>query len=340
MISHDPQLLRRGDAQGDLDFRRTLAAFLREYRGVHCREEQIVVGAGMEYLLSVLVQLLPEDSVFAVEDPGYGALWQTLRNHHRNMVPIPLDSGGMMEAALEQSGAQIAYVTPSHQFPLGCTMPAGRRKKLLQWAAGMPGRYLIEDDYDSEFRYTSRPIPAMQGMDDAGRVIYVGTFSRSIAPGIRCAYLVLPEGLLPEYRRCFGFAASTVSRFEQQTLRLFLEQGLYGRYLRRMTILCRKKQQKLLEHLHQCLPQADISGQEAGLHFLLTLPGENGLVLAQRCRAQGLPVRALAEYRIAPAPTDGTLVLGFAGLPMQELPAAAEALKKALTEKAEGKQES
>lgn len=340
VISHDPQLLRRGDAQGDLDFRRTLAAFLREYRGVRCREEQIVVGAGMEYLLSVLVQLLPEDSVFAVEDPGYGALWQTLRNHHRRMVPIPLDGGGMMEEALEQSGAQIAYVTPSHQFPLGCTMPAGRRKKLLQWAAGMPGRYLIEDDYDSEFRYTSRPIPAMQGMDDAGRVIYVGTFSRSIAPGIRCAYLVLPEGLLPEYRRCFGFAASTVSRFEQQTLRLFLEQGLYGRYLRRMTILCRKKQQKLLEHLHQCLPQADISGQEAGLHFLLTLPGENGLFLAQRCREHGLPVRALAEYRIVPAPPDGTLVLGFAGLPMQELPAAAEALKRALTEEAEGKQES
>lgn len=332
VISHDPQLLRRGDVQGDLDFRRTLAAFLREYRGVRCRAEQIVVGAGMEYLLSVVAQLLPENSLFAVEDPGYGALWQTLRNHHRSMVPIPLDSGGMEEEALYKSGAQIAYVTPSHQFPLGCTMPVGRRNRLLQWAAKAPGRYLIEDDYDSEFRYTSRPIPAMQGMDDEGRVIYIGTFSRSIAPGIRCAYLVLPESLLPEYRRCFGFAASTVSRFEQQTLRLFLEQGLYGRYLRRMTMLCRKKQQRLLDCLRQSLPDADISGQEAGLHFLLTLPGQDGAQLAARCRAHGLPVRALAEYRMAPAPPDGTLVLGFAGLDQKDIPAAAEALCQALRE--------
>lgn len=331
VISRDPRLLQRGQVQGDADFRQTLAEFLREYHGVRCHREQIVVGAGLEYLLSVVVQLLPEDSVYGLEDPGYGALWQTLGNHHRRAVPIPLDSGGMEPEALKQSGAQVAFVTPSHQFPTGSTMPVGRRQRLLQWAAEGAGRYLIEDDYDSDFRYTSRPIPAMQGMDQQGRVIYVGTFSRSIAPGIRCAYLVLPEALLPVYRSRFGFAASTVSRFEQQTLRLFLEQGLYGRYLRRMTILCRRKQQLLVTELRQRLPEAVISGQEAGLHFLLTLPGRDGSRLAERCRAQGLPVHSLSEYRVAPAPPEGTLVLGFAGLSLEEIPQAAQALQNALS---------
>ena len=306
VISRDPQLLQRGQAQGD---------------------------AELEYLLSVLVQLLPEKSVFAVEDPGYGALWQTLRNHRRRMVPIPVDGGGMQAEALVKSRAQIAYVTPSHQFPMGSTMPVGRRSRLLQWAAAKPGRYLIEDDYDSEFRYASRPIPAMQGMDQGGMVIYVGTFSRSIAPGIRAAYLVLPEALLPVYGERFGFAASTVSRFEQQTLRLFLEQGLYGRHLRRMTLHYRKKQQLLTQELRRRFPGAELAGQEAGLHFLLTLPGQDGAAMAARCRAEGLPVRALSDYRMTPAEPEGTLVLGFAGLRLEEIPAAAAALEAAIGEK-------
>lgn len=333
VISRDPQLLQRGQAQGDAELRQTLAAFLREYRGVCCRAEQIVVGAGLEYLLSVLVQLLPEKSVFAVEDPGYGALWQTLRNHRRRMVPIPVDGGGMQAEALVKSRAQIAYVTPSHQFPMGSTMPVGRRSRLLQWAAAKPGRYLIEDDYDSEFRYASRPIPAMQGMDPEGRVIYIGTFSRSIAPGIRAAYLVLPEALLPVYGERFGFAASTVSRFEQQTLRLFLEQGLYGRHLRRMTLHYRKKQQLLTQELRRRFPGAELAGQEAGLHFLLMLPGQDGAAMAARCRAEGLPVRALSDYRMTPAAPEGALVLGFAGLRLEEIPAAAAALEAAIRKK-------
>ena len=283
VISRDPQLLQRGQAQGDAELRQTLAAFLREYRGVCCRAEQIVVGAGLEYLLSVLVQLLPEKSVFAVEDPGYGALWQTLRNHRRRMVPIPVDGGGMQAEALVKSRAQIAYVTPSHQFPMGSTMPVGRRSRLLQWAAAKPGRYLIEDDYDSEFRYASRPIPAMQGMDPEGRVIYIGTFSRSIAPGIRAAYLVLPEALLPVYGERFGFAASTVSRFEQQTLRLFLEQGLYGRHLRRMTLHYRKKQQLLTQELRRRFPGAELAGQMT----FRTINGLSAVILQYYSRVYG-----------------------------------------------------
>ena len=132
-----------------------------------------------------------------------------------------MDQKGPVVQALEQSGADVAYVTPSHQFPLGITIPAGRRGDLLRWAYARPGRYLVEDDYDSEFRYASRPIPAMQGMDEGGRVIYVGTFSRTIAPSIRVAYLILPPQLLEVYRAKFGHASATVSRFEQEALSVY-----------------------------------------------------------------------------------------------------------------------
>lgn len=328
VISRSPGLLQRGEARGDPALRQALTGFLREYRGVRCSEEQIVVGAGLEYLLNVLVQVLPEDSVYGLEDPGYLAAWQVLRNHGRQIRMIPLDESGLRVDALRQSGATVAFVTPSHQFPMGCTMPVGRRAALLAWAEEDDRRFIVEDDYDSEFRYLSRPIPAMQSLDDGERVIYVGTFSRSIAPSIRVAYLVLPRRLLPAYRQRLGFAASTVSRFEQQTLAAFLDRGLYARHLRRAASLYRKKQQLLLTELEK-LPGARVSGAQAGLHFLLTLPGRDEDWLVSRAAQAGIPVRGLSSYcRECPCP-ESTLVLGFAGLRLEDIPAAAAALRAA-----------
>ena len=194
-VYQNPELLQRGHPQGDLPLREALADFLAQYRGVRCRPDQVIVGAGADYLLSLVLQLLPDQRDIALEDPGYPAAYATPLHHQRQVVPIPVDAEGMDPDALDRSGARLAYVTPSHQFPLGITMPAGRRSRLLQWAYAGPDRYLIEDDYDSEFRHTSRPIPAMQGVDRRGRVIYLGTFSRSIAPAIRVAYL--PAGAVP-----------------------------------------------------------------------------------------------------------------------------------------------
>ena len=237
----DPDLLQRGDPQGDLPLREALCDFLRSCRGVKCRSEQVVVGAGMEYLLSVLFQLFDPATPVALENPGYHAAYRTLENLGRSAVPVPVDRQGMAPGALAASGAGVAYVTPSHQFPTGTAMPAGRRTELLRWAYAAPGRYLIEDDYDSEFRYASRPIPAMQGMDTGGRVVYTGTFSRTLAPSIRAAYLILPETLLEVYRARFAHGASTVSRFEQRVLCRFLSSGQYGRHLRRAGSLYRAR---------------------------------------------------------------------------------------------------
>ncbi|MCR4935552.1 MAG: PLP-dependent aminotransferase family protein, partial [Oscillospiraceae bacterium] len=218
VIYGSPELLQRGDRQGDPELRAALSAFLSEYRGVRCAPEQIVVGAGIEYLSGLLVQLFPPDTVFGLEDPGYAALDSTLRSMGRAVRYLPMDADGVTPETLERSGVSVAYLTPSHQFPMGLTVPADRRSRLLHWAASAPERYLIEDDYDSEFRYGARPVPAMQGMDGAGRVIYVGTFSRSLAPSIRVAWLVLPESLLRRYHAVAAHSLSTVSRYEQAVL--------------------------------------------------------------------------------------------------------------------------
>lgn len=327
-VYENPGLLQRGHPQGDEPLRAALAGLLSQYRGVRCTPEQVVVGAGADYLLSLLLQLLPEQRAVALEDPGYPAAYAAAALHGRQAVPIPVDGEGMDPDALECSGAGLAYVTPSHQFPLGVTMPAGRRSRLLRWAAQQPDRFLIEDDYDSEFRYASRPIPALQGLDRAGRVVYMGTFSRSIAPAIRVAYMILPPPLLERYRRTFSHGACTVSRFEQESLRRFIAQGLYGRHLRRTGNLYRRKC-ALLTGALSAIPGAAISGGDAGLHFLLTLPRYSEGELVERAAAQSVRVHPLSRYCHAVPPLPSTVVLGFAGLTGEELSGAAERLRAA-----------
>ncbi len=316
-------LLSRGHPQGDAELRSALCELLRQYRGVSCQPYQLVVGAGLEYLLQLLIRLFPEGTRFALEDPGYRAAYHALDGAR----PVRLDGAGMDVAALAGSEASVAYVTPSHQFPTGITMPAGRRAQLIAWANAAAGRYLIEDDYDSEFRHTTRPIPAMQGMD-GGRVIYLGTVSRSIAPSIRVAYMALPEGLLSEYRRRFGSVSNTVSRFEQQVLARFIAEGHYARHLRRMSALYQRRRNLLVERLlgtgGVCL-----SGHEAGLHFLLRHARLSEGELVARAAEAGVQVHGLSEYAHESPVPDGTLVLGYGGLNEAQIEGAAEALREA-----------
>ncbi len=329
-VYENPDLLQRGHPQGDLPLRTALADLLAQYRGVRCSPEQIVVGAGADWLLSMVLQLLPEHNTVALEDPGYPAAYATVKRLGRQAAPIPVDEAGMSPGELERSGANLAYVTPSHQFPMGVTMPAGRRSRLLHWAYAAPDRYIIEDDYDSEFRYSSRPIPALQGMDREGRVVYLGTFSRSIAPAIRVAFVILPPALLKRWLEEFSHSACTVSRFEQESLRRFLVQGLYSRHLRRSVNLYRRKCAVFFQALSR-IGGAALSGQQAGLHFLLTLPTLSETELVERAAKQGVRVYPLSRYCHSAAPLPSTVVIGFAGLTEEELEQAAELLKIAYT---------
>lgn len=332
LLFNQPELLRHGHKQGDENLREAVAEYLRAYRGVACAPDQIVVGAGVEYLLGIAASLL-KGSMAAVEEPGYSRSRTILENHGIACMAVPLDSAGLRADALQQSGANLCYVTPSHHFPTGVTMPVGRRAQLLKWAS-QPGHYILEDDYDAEFRFDMRPIPSLQGMaGPEGPVLYLCTFSKSLAPSIRIACMVLPRGLLPLYQRMFGAYSNTVGRFDQQTLCRFLTEGHFTRHLAHMRNVYHKRMQRLCAALEtefgrECVR---LQGRHTGLHLMLTLkdgPGEGAMVRA--AHAAGVRLSGLSEYyrdatEERPA---NTVILGYAALQDEQIDELAQTLKR------------
>ena len=336
LLYSSPELLTHGDAQGDLALRQALAGYLEEYRGVRCGAHQIVVGAGLEYLLGLLAPLLPGSA--AVENPGYPRAKQVLENNGVACCCLPVDEDGLSIRALSDSGAAVCCVTPSHQFPTGVTMPAGRRAELLHWAARCPGRrYIIEDDYDSEFRFDTRPLPSLQGMAGAdGPVVYLSTCSRSLAPSIRIAYMVLPEQLLPAWHAKYRLYSSTVSRFEQQTLARFITGGYFTRHLARERVAYKARRDALTAALQEAFAPEELhlTGLHTGLHLLAELrdpPPDDALRAA--AEAEGVRLSLLSDYDLTgggAAPV-GTLVLGYGSLADESCPSVGETLKRACT---------
>ncbi len=335
LLYSSPQLLTHGEAQGDPALRQALAEYLSEYRGVQCGAHQIVVGAGLEYLLGLLAPLLPGTA--AVETPGYPRARQVLENNGVRCCCLPVDADGLSLAALNRSEAAVCYVTPSHQFPTGVTMPAGRRAELLHWAARRPGeRYIIEDDYDSEFRFDTRPLPSLQGMAGAdGPVVYLSTCSRSLAPSIRIAYMVLPEHLLPAWREKYRLYSGTVSRFEQQTLARFITEGYFTRHLARERVAYKARRDALAAALNAAFAPGELTlaGLHTGLHLLAKLKDPPpDAALRRAAEAQGIRLGLLSDYDLTGnAPSAGTLVLGYGSLADEACASVGEALKKACT---------
>ena len=331
-----PELLTPGDARGDAALRQALAGYLAEYRGVQCDPEQLVVGAGLEYLLGLLAPLLPGPA--AVETPGYPRARQVLENNGVPCRCLPVDADGLSLTALSASDAAVCYVTPSHQFPTGVTMPAGRRAELLHWAARAPGRrYIIEDDYDSEFRFDTRPLPSLQGMAGAdGPVVYLSTCSRSLAPGIRIAYMVLPRQLLGAWQEKYRLYSGTVGRFEQQTLARFITGGYFTRHLARERTAYKARRDALAAALRASFAPEELTlaGLHTGLHLLAQLkdpPPDAALRAA--ARQYGVRCSLLSDYDLTGTAHSaaGTLVLGYGSLPDADCAAAGERLKKLCT---------
>ena len=331
-----PELLTPGDARGDAALRQALAGYLAEYRGVQCDPEQLVVGAGLEYLLGLLAPLLPGPA--AVETPGYPRARQVLENNGVPCRCLPVDADGLSLTALSASDAAVCYVTPSHQFPTGVTMPAGRRAELLHWAARAPGRrYIIEDDYDSEFRFDTRPLPSLQGMAGAdGPVVYLSTCSRSLAPGIRIAYMVLPRQLLGAWQEKYELYSGTVGRFEQQTLARFITGGYFTRHLARERTAYKARRDALAAALRSSFAPEELplAGLHPGLHLLAQLkdpPPDAALRAA--ARQYGVRCSLLSDYDLTGTAHSaaGTLVLGYGSLPDADCAAAGERLKKLCT---------
>jgi GntR family transcriptional regulator / MocR family aminotransferase len=316
------RLSRYSDAQGEWGLRCAIREYLKRSRGVECAPEQIVICAGLQHSLDIVAQVLKKDhSVVAVEQPGYRLPRSVFRSRSYDVVPVPIGPNGLDVDALKGSGGTIAYVTPSHQLPLGSVMPVANRLKLIDWAES-GDRFIIEDDYDSELRYHGKPIPSLQGLRPGANVIYVGTFSKILSPVLRVSYLVLPEALLSAYRHHFDGYFSSVSLLEQVTLARFMEQGHWERHVRRMRTIYRKKHDTLLRAVAQNFgSRAYVSGQGAGLHvvmqFFTAAPDEAELVAS--AKEQGIRLLPPSETCIDPEPGSLKLLLGFGGMAEAEI---------------------
>ncbi len=334
LTDYDRSLLLEAASQGVLALREQIRRYLYAFRGISVEPDQIIVGAGSEYLVTLLIQLLGRKRTYAIETPGYPKLGQIFEANDAATVPIPLDADGLCFESLCASNASVAYLTPSHHFPLGVVTSAARRMALLRWANEAEDRYLIEDDYDSEFRFVSRPIPALKELDHNDRVIYHNTFAKSLAPSLRIGYIALPRSLLPIYQARFGSYASTVPVFEQYTLARFLETGSFERHVNRIRNLYKARLDTLLNALAQSslAGRYHVSGTEAGLHLLLHMEnGMNEQQLIASAAAKGVRVYGLSSYYIgtSAACPPATVLLGYAGIPSEQLTAAVDALAQA-----------
>lgn len=328
LMDDKTELFRAGDSQGEYGFRNAICNYLYQARGVNCTPDQIIIGAGSDYILMLLSTILGIHHRIAFEDPTYKQAYRMVRSLSYETAPVPMDKNGMKVSELEKSGADIAYVTPSHQYPTGVIMPLKRRLELLRWASQEEGRYIIEDDYDSEFRYKGKPIPALQGYDGEDKVIYLGTFSKSIAPAIRLSYMVLPKPLLEVYDQKSRFVNSTVSKVDQMIVQKFIEGGYYERHLNKTRALYKSRHDLLIEGLRPMMDICKISGEHAGVHLLLTF--HNGMSeeeLIQRAEAEDIRVYGLSDYCIQEKyEGNATILLGYANLSEEQIREAVQIL--------------
>ena len=317
ILENQKVLSAYSDPQGELELRCHIQRYLENSRGVLCQPEQIVICAGLQQSLDMVAHLLKGNhSSVAVENPGYHLPRAVFRNHGYDLGPVPVGPDGIDIKALKGSMSTIAYVTPSHQLPLGYVMPVAQRLGLIEWAdAG--GKYILEDDYDSELRYQSKPFPSLQGLRPGGNIIYCGSFSKVLSPVLRISYLVLPKPLLAVYKDMFKDYFSTVSLLEQLTLAKFMSLGHWERHIRRMRTIYKKKHDTMVRCLEQHFgAKAVIIGQGAGLHVVVQFPDaavSEAEVIA-KAGQKGIRLFPFSVTRVTDEPTPLHIMLGFGGM--------------------------
>ncbi len=323
MLDYGEKLLAPLPNQGIPELRRAIAEHLAAFRGMEVDPRNILIGAGTDFLYNLLIQLLGRDKIYAVEEPGYGKIRKIYAAGGVECISAPMDSRGVRPDSL--GSAQVLHISPSHHFPTGLVTPVSRRMELLAWARNGE-KWIIEDDYDTEFRFDAHPMPAMQSMDRQ-RVVYMNSFSKTLAPSIRISYMVLPEGLMEAFQARLGFYSCTVPSFEQYTLARFLSGGHFEKHLNRMRRFYKKRRNAVVSLLEGCAfaGRLTIQEQDAGLHFLLKVDTAlSDEALIRRLEEAGIRVRALSSYyHGAPVVHQHCLVVNYSGVKE-------EALEKAL----------
>lgn len=299
LSEYDTELVTRSDFYGIPLLRTQIAEYLYRTRGISVSPDCIVIGAGIEYLYARLITIFAPATIYAVENPGYQKISGLYQSYHLRWRSVTMDKSGIYIPDLRAKDIDIVHVSPEHHYPLGTMMPISRRQELLTWASEEEERYIIEDDFDCEFRYDSRPFPALKSLDVHGRVIYMNTFSKTLSPAVRVAYMVLPEPLMERYSQKTDFYTNTASSLEQYAVARFIEKGYFERHLRRIRKLYRQ-QGELLQRLiseNKDIPVKKISNSYCGTHLLIelntSLPDEE----IKRCAAmQNVYVSFLSDY--------------------------------------------
>ncbi|MFF2886796.1 PLP-dependent aminotransferase family protein [Paenibacillus sp. NPDC057967] len=316
------QVLGYGNRMGHAGLRKEIADYVYQSRGVICEADQIIISAGTQHLMSVLVQLLQLNrKPIAMEEPGYYGVKSVLRNLGCTLIPIEVESDGIQLSRLsETENAKLVYVTPSHQFPLGMVMPIQKRYRLLQWATENAS-YILEDDYDSEYRYSSAPIPALKALDSQDRVIYMGTFSKSFLPSARLSYAILPYRLLETCSEKLNSISPSVSPLIQEAIWLFMKQGHFARHLRRMRRVYQARHKALTDAIREVFgDKCGIIGDSSGMHLLLDVKGRQASELIPLAERFGCRVYPPDKHWNNPSDCPASyIMLGFGGLDERQL---------------------
>ncbi len=329
---YDTELLTPGDSLGYYRLRCAISEYLHQSRGVNCNSSQIIISSGTEMLFQTLIQLLDKDCTYGIENPGYEKLNQLFIGNRAKFCAIKIDNNGMIPSEIGKKNANVLCITPAHQFPSGQIMPINRRIQLLNWANEDKTRYIIEDDYDSEFKYSGKPVPALQGLSVNEKVIYMGSLSKSISPALRVSYMVLPPHLLNRYREKLSYILCPVPILEQKALCLFIENGSFERHLNKMRTIYKRKRDILVKALYELNQGIEVIGADAGLHLLLRIP--NGMsedMLVKSALDHGVKTYGISKYYFDHScpMKPPTLLLGFAAIPEREIPEAVRILQKA-----------
>ena len=329
MLDMGERLLLGLHNQGVWELRQAIAHHLADFRGMRVSPDNILIGAGTDFLYNLLIQLLGREKCYVLEEPGYSKIRKVYAAAGARCVSGSMDDLGVQTASLE--GANVLHISPSHHFPTGLVTPMARRLEILQWAREGQDRWIIEDDYDSEFRFAAHPLPTLQSLD-SGKVIYMNTFSKTLAPSIRISYMVLPPMLMEQFQKNLGYYSCTVSSFEQYTLARFLETGHFEKHINRMRKFYKSRRNRILEILARC-PLADrltILEENAGLHFLVRVKdAASDEKLVQRLLDKGIRVRSLGSYYQdeVPAWAVGCLVVNYSGLSDEQINALEEKIQ-------------
>ncbi|MDR1630662.1 MAG: PLP-dependent aminotransferase family protein [Oscillospiraceae bacterium] len=332
LSEQDARLLEPMPYNGVEELRIAIADYLYHFRGMLVSPEQIIIGAGTEYLYNLIIQLLGRNNVFATEDPGYKKIARVYQSNAVRCEFIGMDNSGLSVCELASSGANIVHISPAHHFPTGIVMPIKRRHELLLWANEKQGRYIIEDDYDSEFRFSGRPLQTLQSIDMNEKVLYVNTFSKSIAPSMRISYMVLPKHLTDHYAENLNFYSCTVPSFEQFTLAKFIANGYFERHINRMRNYYKKQRDTVISAIKQSSlgEQITILEENAGLHFLMKVKtGMSDADMKRAAEAEGIKLSCLSEYcHDAGRQNSNVIIINYSGIDFDKVE---EAIRRLLT---------